>query len=142
MVNTMIGSAPRHAAISKSRLWAGRVIGVWLVLFLVFDAAVKVLQLNVAVEGTTRLGYPVHLVVILGVIELVCLIAYVVPRTSIVGAILLTGYLGGATATQVRVENPWFVLPVALGGLIWAALWLRHPSVGSLLFERSDRASP
>jgi hypothetical protein len=111
------------------------------VLFLAFDAAVKVLNLNVAVEGTTKLGYPAHLVVILGVVELVCLIAYVVPQTSIVGAILLTGYLGGATATQVRVENPWLLLPVALGGLIWAALWLRDPRVGSVVFERPDNPS-
>src|SRR5262245_50571067 len=131
----MIGSATRHATISKARLWAGRVIAGWLVLFLAFDAAVKVLQLNVAVEGTTRLGYPTHLVAFLGVVELVCLVAYAVPRTSFVGAILLTGYLGGATASQVRVENPWFILPVALGGLIWAVLWLRDPRVGSLLFE-------
>lgn len=141
MVSVMIRSPTHSASISKSRLWAGRLIGGWLVLFLAFDAAVKVLNLNVAVEGTTRLGYPAHLVVILGVVEFVCLIAYVVPRASIVGAILLTGYLGGATATQVRVENPWFLLPVALGGLMWAALWLRDPRVGSLLFERSDNPS-
>src|SRR5262245_4646172 len=131
----MVGSATRSASISKSRLWAGRVIGGWLVLFLAFDAVVKVMQLNVAVEGTTRLGYPAHLVVILGIVELACLMVYAVPRTSIIGAILLTGYLGGATATQVRVENPWFLLPVALGALIWAALWLRDPRVGSLLVE-------
>jgi len=132
----MNGSTTRSASISKTRLWTGRVIGAWLVLFLAFDAGVKVLKLSVAVEGTTRLGYPGHLVVILGIVELVCLIAYVVPRTSILGAILLTGYLGGATATQVRVENPWFLYPVVLGGLIWAALCLRDPRVGSLLFER------
>src|SRR5262245_32102256 len=132
----MIGSTTGSASISKSRLWASRIIGGWLALFFVFDAVVKILKLNVAVEGTTRLGYPEHLVMILGVVELVCLIAYVIPRTSIVGAILLTGYLGGATATQVRVENPWFLLPVVLGGLLWGALWLRDPSVGSLLDVR------
>ena len=140
MVKIMMGTATPSTSISKSRLWAGRVLGGWLVLFLAFDAAVKALNLNVAVEGTTRLGYPAHLVVILGVVEFVCLVAYVVPRTSIVGAILLSGYLGGATATQIRVENPWFLLPVALGGLLWAALWLRDPRVGSLLFERRDHA--
>src|SRR5215471_4783943 len=113
MVHATVESATGRRSISKSRRWAGRIIGGWLVLFLAFDAAVKVLQLNVAVEGTTRLGYPAHLVVILGIVELVCLVAYVVPRMSIAGAILLTGYLGGATATQVRVENPWFILPVA-----------------------------
>jgi len=89
-------------AVSKARLWTGRVIAAPLVSFLAFDAIVKILNLSVAVEGTTRLGYPAHLVVILGLVQLVCLIAFVVRRTSIVGAILLTAYLGGATATQVR----------------------------------------
>src|SRR5262245_7755659 len=119
----MIDSATTRGP--RTRLWTGRAIAAWLVLFLVFDAGVKVLKLPVAVEGTTKLGYPEHLVVILGIVELICLIAYVVPRTAIIGAVLLTGYLGGATATQVRVENPWFLLPVALGGLLWVALCLR-----------------
>jgi len=136
----MIGTS-QGVSISRTRLWTGRVITAWLVLFLVFDAMVKILKSGAAVEGTTRLGYPEHLIVILGIVELVCLIAYVVPLTSIVGAILLTGYFGGATATQVRVESPWFLLPVVLGGLTWAALCLRDPRVGSLLLEGSPRSS-
>lgn len=137
----MIGTTTPRSSISRARLWTGRGIAAWLVLFLAFDAIVKVLNLSVAVEGTTRLGYPAHLVVILGLVQLVCLIAFVVPRTSIVGAILLTGYLGGATATQVRVESPWFLLPVALGGLIWVALCLQDPEVVSFLTERPRRPS-
>jgi DoxX-like family len=133
----MIATTNATAPISRTRLWTGRVIAAWLVLFLAFDAIVKVLNLRVAVEGTTRLGYPAHLVVILGLVQLVCLMAFVVPRTSLVGAILLTGYLGGATATQVRVESPWFLLPAALGGLVWVALCLHDPRVGTLLLERS-----
>lgn len=136
----MIGSTIPSAAISKTSLWTGRIIGAWLVLFLAFDAIVKILKLSVAVEGTTGLGYPEHLIVILGIVELACLIAYVMPRTAIVGAILLTGYLGGATATQVRVENPWFLLPVVLGGLVWASLCLREPRVGLLLLDGPRRA--
>jgi hypothetical protein len=130
----MHGSTTGSGATSKTRVWIGRVISAWLVLFLVFDAAVKILRLSVAVEGTTRLGYPAHLVAILGIVQLVCLAVYVVPRTRIAGAILLTGYPGGATATQVRVEDPWFLFPVAIGGLVWAGLWLRDSRVGSLLF--------
>jgi hypothetical protein len=141
VVSIMIGSTTRSSSISKARLWTGRGIAAWLVLFLAFDAVVKVLNLSVAVEGTTRLGYPEHLVVSLGLVQLVCLIAFVVPRTSIVGAILLTGYLGGATATQVRVESPWFLLPAALGGLLWVALCLQDPGVGTLLLERPRRPS-
>jgi len=92
-------------------------------------------RLPVAVEATTRVGYPEEVIVALGVVELVCLVAYVIPRTSIAGAVLQTGYLGGATATQVRVEDPWFLFPVAIGALVWMSLWLRNPRVGSMLFE-------
>jgi len=118
----------------------GIVIGLWVVLFLAFDAAVKLLGLNVAVEGTARLGYPADLVVIIGVVELVCLVAYVIPRTAPIGAMLLTAYLGGATATQVRVEDPWFLFPVGVGVLIWGALWLRDPRVGVILMPRPSPA--
>jgi len=118
----------------------GIVIGLWVVLFLAFDAAVKLLGLNVAVEGTARLGYPADLVVIIGVVELVCLLAYVIPRTAPIGAMLLTAYLGGATATQVRVEDPWFLFPVGVGVLIWGALWLRDPRVGVILMPRPSPA--
>jgi len=99
---------------------------------LAFDAAVKVLGLDVAVEGTTRLGYPASLVVTIGWVELVCLLAYVIPRTAPMGALLLTGYLGGATATQVRVEDPWFLFPIAVGVLMWGALWLRDPRIAAV----------
>ena len=64
----------------------------------------------------------------------ICLIAYVVPRTAVLGAILLTGYLGSATATQVRVQDFWFVLPAAIAGLVWGALWLRDPGLHEMLF--------
>ena len=123
------------------RRWTGLVIGAWIVLFLAFDSAVKLLGLDVAVEGTTRLGYPADLVVIIGVVELVCLLAYVIPRTAPIGALLLTAYLGGATATQVRVEDPWFLFPVGVGVLIWGALWLRNPRVGLLFLGASSRSS-
>jgi DoxX-like protein len=117
--------------------WAGIVIGAWVVLFLTFDAAVKLLGLDVAVEGTTRLGYPASLVVTIGWVELVCLLAYVIPRSAPIGALLLTGYLGGATATQVRVEDPWFLFPVGVGVLLWGALWLRDPRIGTIFFGTS-----
>ena len=121
--------------------WTGIVIGSWVVLFLAFDTAVKLLGLNVAVEGTTRLGYRADLVVVIGLLELVCLLAYVIPRTAPVGALLLTAYLGGATATQVRVEDPWFLFPVAVAVLIWGALWLRDPRIAAML-TRPPSAAP
>jgi hypothetical protein len=124
----------KSRAISTQRLWTSRIVYAWIVLFLAFDTAVKVFKLSVAVEGTTRLGFPENLVVPLGLVELICLIAYLVPRTAVLGAILLTGYLGGATATQVRVQDLWFVFPAAIAVLVWGALWLRDPGLHETLF--------
>src|SRR5215472_13994694 len=118
---------------SKTKLWAGRVITALTVAFLLFDAMVKVLNLPVAVAGTIRLGYPARLVVYIGIVQLICLGAYLYPRTAVLGAILLTGYLGGATATQVRVEDPWFIFPVVVGMLVWAGLSLRNGNLRSLM---------
>src|SRR5215471_1239304 len=116
---------------SKAKLWTGRVITVFTVAFLLFDTMVKVLNLPLAVEGTARLGYPVRLVMYIGIVELVCLGVYLYTRTAVLGAILLTGYLGGATATQGRVENAWFIFPVVVGVLVWAGLLLRNGQIRS-----------
>src|SRR5215470_15451357 len=129
------------AVTSKAKQWTGRVITVFTVAFLLFDAIVKVLRLPVAVVGTVRLGYPARLVMYIGIVELVCLGAYLYPRTAVVGAILLTGYLGGATATQVRVEDPWFVFPVVVGVLVWAGLFLRNERFRALFSLQSVKAS-
>jgi hypothetical protein len=109
-------------------LWAGRILSGIAVLFLLFDAAVKVLQLPVAVQGTSELGYPGSVVLGLGIVQLVCLVVYLVPQTSVLGAVLWTGYLGGAVATHVRVGHPLFshtLFPVYVAALLWAGLWLR-----------------
>src|SRR5499427_10484319 len=118
---------------SKAKLWTGRIITVFTVAFLLFDTMVKVLNLPVAVEGTVRLGYPAGLVMWIGIVELICLGAYLYPRTAVLGAVLLTGYLGGATATQVRLEDPWFIFPVVVGVLAWAGLFLRNGRLRPLL---------
>src|SRR6516225_8502439 len=110
---------------SAARLWTGRVITALTAAFLLLDAMVKVLNLPVSVEGTVRLGYPARLVMYIGIVELICLAAYLYPRTAMLGAVLLTGYLGGATATQVRLEDPWFIFPVVVGVLVWVGLFLR-----------------
>src|SRR5215472_17295507 len=125
---------------SKSKLWTGRVITLFTAAFLLFDATVKVLNLPVAVEGTARLGYPARLVMFIGIVELVCLGAYLYPRTANLGAILLTGYLGGATATEVRVEDPWFIFPVVVGVLVWAGLFLRNGRLHALFALQSLKA--
>ena len=105
-------------------------------LFLTFDTVLKVLKLGPAVEGTVSLGYPLDSVRVIGIIELVCLVLYVVPRTSVLGALLLTGYLGGAIATHVRIGNPLFthiLFPVYVALLVWGGLYLRDPRLAELL---------
>lgn len=118
-------SATQEASTSRAMTWAGRVIIGLVVLFMLFDGAIKVMKLPAAVEGTVRVGFPASLVLAIGVVALACVVLYAIPRTSILGAILLTGYLGGATATQVRMQDPWFFFPIAIGVLAWAGIFLR-----------------
>jgi hypothetical protein len=109
-------------------------------LFLTFDTVLKVLRLDPAVEGTTSLGYPVDSVLWIGGIELVCLILYLVPRTAFLGAVLMTGYLGGAVATNVRISSPLLthtVFPVYVALFLWAGLYLREPRLRAIAPLRS-----
>ena len=130
------------AATSNKALWAGRILSGLGVAFLLFDASMKVLQLPMAVEGTSQLGYPTSVVLPLGIVQLVCLILYVVPRTAVLGAVLWTGYLGGAIATHVRLDNPLFshvLFPVYVAALLWLGLWLRDARLRVLLPLRAAR---
>jgi len=127
--------APVIPGPSRTPLWAGRVVSGLAVAFLLLDAAMKVFRTAPAVEGTMQLGYPEGAVVAIGILQLVCLALYLVPRTAVLGAILWTGYLGGAVATHVRVENPLFthvLSPVYVAVLIWGGLWLRNLRVRAL----------
>jgi hypothetical protein len=126
---------------SNKSLWAGRIIGAVAILFLVLDGVGKILALPPVVEGTARLGYPTSVLLGIGIVEVACLIAYVLPRTSVLGAILLTGYLGGAVATHVRIGSPLFshvLFPIYLAVLIWGALFLRHDRLRALIPLRGD----
>jgi DoxX-like family len=121
-------SDTQTAAVSRSSLWAGRVISALVVLFLLFDAIIKLMRVPAALEGTARLGFSESVVLPLGMVLLACVALYAIPRTSILGAILLTGYLGGAVASNVRVGNPLFgyiLFPVYVGVLLWLGLYLR-----------------
>jgi len=120
---------------SKKALWAGRIISGFAVLFMLFDASMKLVQSPMAVKGTTDLGYPASVIFTLGLIQLVCLILYLVPRTAVLGAILWVGYLGGAIATHVRVGNPLFshiLFPIYVALLLWVGLGLRDARVKAL----------
>ena len=100
------------------------------------DATMKVMRVPAAVEGTQKFGYPPNVLVTLGIIQLVCIALYLIPRTSILGAILWTGYLGGAVATHVRVGDPLFshiLFPTYVAALLWGGLWLRDQRVRSLI---------
>lgn len=123
-------------------IWAGRIMSGPVALFLLFDSVLKVMRLPVAVEATTQLGYPEHVVVGIGIIQLVCLIVYLIPRTAIFGAILLTGYLGGAIATHVRVGSPLFshvLFPVYVAVLVWGGVFGRFLRLRALIpVQRSE----
>ena len=130
----------RHREVSKQRLWAGRTISAIAVLFLLFDSVIKLVLIDPVVASFAQLGYPVSLARGIGLLEFLCLAVYVIPRTSVFGAILLTGYLGGAVATHVRIGSPLFthiLFPTYVAALIWGGLVLREDRLRSLIPLRS-----
>jgi len=129
----MLMPSSTQTAPAWTRLWVGRVISALMIVLMLIDAGIKTLKLPAAVEGTVRLGYPASTVLPIGVIALVSVLLYGTPRTSILGAILLTGYFGGATATQVRVQDAWYIFPPVLGVLIWVGLYLRDDRLRTLI---------
>lgn len=124
-------------SISPRMIWAGRIISVIPTLLVLFGAIAKLMRAHSVVEGLARSGYPEHLVIPIGLIELTCSILYLIPRTSVLGAILLTGLLGGATATNLRMADPTSVMTVILGVMVWGGLYLRDQRLRSLIPLRS-----
>jgi hypothetical protein len=120
---------PESAAMRRT----GLVLSGLVSLFLLVDGGARLAGFAPYVEGLTKFGYPATLAPWIGLSLLVSTVLYIVPRTTVLGAILVTGCLGGATATQVRVGDPWFLFPVALGVMAWAGLWCRSPRVRALL---------
>jgi len=129
-------SGTQTAPVSKKRLWAGRIISALPILMLLFSGVMKLIKPAFLVQEFVRLGYPESLALGIGILELSCTVVYVIPRTSIFGAILLTAYLGGATATHVRIGDPFFG-PVVLGVLVWVGLYLRDGRLRALIPLRS-----
>jgi hypothetical protein len=122
--------------ISGGKLWAGRILSGIAVAFLLMDAAGKLMQVQPVMEGSMQLGYPATTVVPMGMLLLVGVVLYVVPRTSVLGAIWLAAYLGGAVATHVRVGNPLathVLFPVYVAAFVWGGLALRNPRLLALL---------
>jgi hypothetical protein len=122
--------------ISKGRLWTGRIMSALPALFLFVDGIGKLVKPAPVVEGTVQLGYPESVLLGLGLVLIACTVLYVIPRTAVLGAILLTGYLGGAIATHVRVASPLFshiLFPVYVAVLIWGGLYLRDERLRALI---------
>ena len=125
-------SAPVKPLVSKGAYWTGWVLGIVPCLLLVFSAVMKLLRPPAVIEGFVKLGYAAQLAVPIGIVELSCTILYLIPRTAVLGAILLTGYLGGAIATHVRAGEAF--IPAAIPGvLLWLGLFLRDPRVRALI---------
>jgi hypothetical protein len=118
---------------NKALTWTGRGITGLIGLMMIFSGAMKLANSpEIAKELVGRLGYPEEVTLILGVVEIACVVLYLFPRTAILGAVLLTGYLGGAVATHVRIHDN-FIPPVIGGVLVWLAVYLRDPRVRALL---------
>src|SRR6266700_3290451 len=122
-----------HTQVSSKRLWAGRIISALAALLLLASGMMKLLKLTAVIVGMAHYGYPEHLILYIGVLEVGCTIVYLIPRTAILGAVLMTAYLGGATATNVRVGDPSFIGPVLAGVLVWAGLYLRDKRLSELI---------
>ncbi len=122
----------QSTSVSTKTVWAGRIISAIPSLMLLFTGFMKLAKPTVVVQEFTRLGYSESVVVGIGILEIACTVIYLIPRTSILGAILLTGYLGGATATHVRIGDPFFI-PIIIGIVIWGGLYIRDERLRSLI---------
>lgn len=134
---------PASNQISKTSLWAARIISALVVLFLIFDGVTKVMKVPAVMEATARIGFPANLIQGIGILLLACTALYVIPPTSILGAILLTGYLGGAVVTNLRAGSSLLgetLFPVYFGLFVWAGLYLRDERLHALIPLRTPSA--
>ncbi|TIW19757.1 MAG: DoxX family protein [Mesorhizobium sp.] len=131
-------SISQTAPVSSGTLWTGRVLSAIIVLFMIFDGAIKLPPLDIVTQTMVPLGWPAdpNVARLIGIIGLISTALYALPRTSVLGAILLTAYMGGAIATKVRVDSPLFshtLFGVYLGIILWAGLFLRDPKLRALI---------
>lgn len=137
-------SDPQSPPVAAGKLWIGRIMSSLPALFLLMDGIGKLVKPKAVVEGTIQLGYPESVLPGLGIVLLICTILHVVPGTTVLGAILLTDYLGGAIATHVRVGNPLasqLLFPVYVAVMLWSGLFVREPRLRALIPWRSSRRS-
>jgi hypothetical protein len=121
---------------SKSRLWTGRILSILAILFLLFDGIMKLVRPLPVTQAMAQLGFPQHLSVPIGIILLLCTALYAIPSTSVLGAVLLTGYLGGAVVSQLRIGASLFgstLFPIYFAVLLWAGIYLREPRLRAFI---------
>jgi hypothetical protein len=121
---------------SKTTLWIGRVMSALPVLLVLFSGVMKLMKSAAVIEGFSRTGVPERLIIPVGIIETICVIVYLIPQTAVLGAILMTGLLGGATITTLRIGDPTYPVPVILGMLAWGGLFLRDIRLRELIPQR------
>jgi hypothetical protein len=140
MEEKIMQSDTQIAPESKKGLWTGRILSAVVVLFLLFNGAIGLMRPPFAVQGFVHLGYPAGATLPVATLLIVCALLYAIPRTAVLGAVLLTGYLGGATASHVRIGEPFF-LPMIVGALVWAGLFLREDRLRVLVPLGSTRTA-
>lgn len=141
-MNHQAATTPEAASPGRAsgvRSWTGWLLSLLAILFLAADAVAKIVLIQPVVDSSREIGLPVHLNLAIGLTLLVCTAVYAIPRTAMLGAVLLTGYLGGAVAMHVRLEGPVFsvVFPVLIGALVWGGLVLRDRRLLPLMFWRT-----
>ena len=124
---------PANSPVSKPALWTGRVMSALPVLMILFGSVMKLMKTPAVIEGFARAGLPARFIITVGTIELVCIIVYVIPQTAVLGAILMTGLLGGATLTEIRIGDPTWPVPVVVGMLAWGGLFIRDLRLRELI---------
>ncbi len=133
-----------QSSTSKSRLWISWVLSGIAILFLLFDSTIHILAPQPVIDSCKQLGFPLETIQALGIVQLICLVLYVIPRTAVFGAVLMTGWLGGAMALQFRIGAPLLstaLSPVYVGVLLWGGLYLRENRVAALIPFRGSETS-
>ena len=123
-------------ALSGRWVWTGRILSSFFIAFMLFDSVIKLIKIQPVTDSFIELGYPDKFALLIGVIELLCLVLYAIPRTAVLGALLFTAILGGAIATHIRVESPLFshtLFGVYMGLVMWGGIYLREPRLRALL---------
>ena len=126
-------SGVQVSAGSRKMIWAGRVFSGIPAALVLFGAVLKIVKAQSVIEDMSQHGIPEYLVVLIGIVELICAVVYLIPSTAVLGAILMTALMGGATFTNVRVGDPTYVMTIILGVMIWAGLYFRDPRVRELI---------